>query len=624
MKLSYNKHSKDPIYYVQQGFRNGKKTSTRNIKRIGKHSEMLAFTDDPLAYAVEYVRKMNEEYKKGKVSQNITLDFDEKVLPTSDTATQSTARNVGYFFLQAVYNDLKIPDFFKKISEGRRFTFSPNDINRFLIYGRVLDPASKFYTWHHLDQFYEQPDFDYQHIMRTLDLLAENYDGYLSHLFRQSNNVVKRDASVCYFDCTNFYFEVECPDEDYVDPVTGEVRKGFRQYGYSKQHQPLPIVQMGLYMDAQGIPISMCLDAGNTNEQLMEPDAEDKLLKMLDNRKIIYCADAGLGSMNIRRLNDTNGKAFIVTQSVKKLSGPLKEAIFNDCDYRLLSDNSPVNLKTMKTFDKSSKENRRLYEDKAYKVLSADKAVDLGLYETKQDKRGRRRKMKSTAALKQRIIITFSRKAMEYQRYIRARQIERAEKMLKGLDPETYKKGPNDVTRFIRRKGKNSKEDEYFIDYDRIREEEKYDGFYAVATNLFDDDIKEILAIMDRRYKIEECFRIMKTSFDARPVFCHTREHITAHFMICYTALLIYRLLEIRVNQYGASLTSGAEHYTADNIIETLQNMNVVNMQDMYYAAVYNGSKTLNALNAVYNLKLDRRYYEPKSLNKKLKKILKT
>lgn len=624
MKLSYNKHSKDPIYYVQQGFRNGKKTSTRNIKRIGKHSEMLAFTDDPLAYATDYVRKMNEEYKKGKVTQDVTLDFDEKVLTTSDVASKSTARNVGYFFLQAVYNDLRIPDFFKKISENRRFTYDPNDITRLLVYGRILEPASKFHTWHHLDTFYENPDFDYQHIMRTLDLLADNYDGYISHLFKQSNNVVKRDTSVCYFDCTNFYFEIECPDEDYTDPVTGEIIKGFRKYGYSKQHQPLPLVQMGLYMDAQGIPISMCLDSGNTNEQMMVPDAEDKLLKSIDSQKIIYCADAGLGSFDIRRLNSVNGRAFIVTQSIKKLSEPLKEAVFNDCDYRLLSDDSSVTLKTMMTFDKDNKDNLPLYEDRAYKVIRADKAVDLGLYEEKTDKRGRRKRVKSTAVLKQRIIITFSRKSMEYQRYIRNRQIERAEKMLKNLDPETYKKGPNDVTRFIRRKNSNSKEDEYYIDYDRIKEEEKYDGFYAIATNLFDEDIRGILKIMDQRWKIEECFRIMKTNFDSHPVFCHTREHITAHFMICYTALLIYRLLEIRLNQHGASLPSAPEHYTTENIIETLRNMNVVNMQDLYYVAAYNGSQTLNALNAVCDLRLDRKYYEPKSLNKKLKKIQKT
>lgn len=230
--------------------------------------------------------------------------------------------------------------------------------------------------------------------------------------------------------------------------------------------------------------------------------------------------------------------------------------------------------------------------------------------------------------MKQSVIITFSRKAMEYQRFIRNRQIERAKDMLPGLDPELYKKGPDDVTRFITRKDKKKTkgkgEEIYCLNEDRIREEEKYDGFYAIATNMPCDTaekVKKIIAISEGRNKIEECFRIMKTDFNGRPAYCQTKEHITAHFMTCYTALLIYRLLEVKLNQYGSTIAAVAEHYTTENILETLKNMNVVNIQDLYYTAAYKGSRTLNALCGIYDLGLDHRNYRPKDLNKKLKKI---
>lgn len=206
---------------------------------------------------------------------------------------------------------------------------------------------------------------------------------------------------------------------------------------------------------------------------------------------------------------------------------------------------------------------------------------------------------------------------MEYQRFIRNRQIDRAKKLLKNLDPETYKKGPNDVTRFIKRvsstKSGEEVNDRYEIDQSVIDEEEKYDGFYAVATNL-DDNAKDIIEISSNRYKIEDCFRVMKTNFSARPVFHQNRERIIAHFMICYTALLVYRLLE-------AKLDKNKTHFSIENITETLKNMEVVNVGDMYYMSTYNGSQICTALNTVFDLELDKKYYLPKELNKKIKKI---
>ncbi len=619
MKIYFDKRLKDPTYYGQQGFRNGKKVTSKNIMNFGKHSELLKITDDPEAYVREEIRKWNEEYRSGRVEYTLSADFNQRVPHTDAPASSSTWRNIGYFFLQDLMKGLRLKDFFHQKTEGRKITFDCYTISRFLAYARILDPLSKHATWHKLDTYYEQPDFDYQHILRFMDLLEEHYDDYLAWLFKQSNTIVQRDTSVLYYDCTNFYFESEQPDEDIVDEVTGEIFKGMRQYGFCKEHRPNPIVEMGLFMDSRGIPITMCLHPGNTSEQLTAIPLEKEVMKMLPDAKFIYCADAGLGSYNIRKFNSMGGRAFIVTQSIKKMSDVLKEAVFNDYDYRLLSTDGPVTINAMKNFDRFDDKNLGLYNDFAYKVVEADKSLDLGLYEDVTLKNGRTVKRKARGILKQRIIITFSRKVMEYQRAVRSRQIERAKKLLGLKDPEEIKKGPNDVKRFLKRTAKTtSGEDvvvEYILDEDKIAKEEKYDGYYAVATNLL-DPAKDILAVSNKRYQIEECFRIMKTNFDGRPVNHRLRERIRAHFLICYTALLVYRLLEAQLDEQGT-------HVTTDNLITTLKNMNVANVHDIEYMALYNGSKTLDALVRLTTLPLDRLHYRPKQLNSMIKKILK-
>lgn len=613
MKLYYDKRLKDPTYYIQQGFRNGKKTTTKNIKRLGKHSELLLITDNPLEYAKNEVKKMNEEYRSGRSEFIVTMDFNERIPSTDSPCSNSTSLNIGYLYLKDIYAKLNPSDFFKSVSSDRKITYDCNKICQFLTYARILDPASKYGTYNKLDTYYEKPQVEYQHMIRFLDILDRNSDQYLKHLFDNSENIVKRDTSVMYYDCTNYFFETEKPDEEIVDEVTGEIILGLRQFGISKENKTSPIVEMGLIMDRRGIPISMCIHPGNTNEQLTAVPLEKEVIKMTGNKKFIYCADAGLGSYNIRKFNDMGGRAYIVTQSVKKLGQEIKDIVFNDSNYRLLSNDDAITLKEMRTFNKKGANNLSLYNDFAYKVIPASTAMDTGLYEEKVYKNGRTKKVKVKGTLHQYIIVTFSRKMMEYQRTIRERQLERAKKLLRLKDPEKIKKGPNDIRRFL--KNTSSDTANYVLDMDKIHEEEKYDGFYAVATNL-DDSAKDILAVAQNRYKIEDCFRIMKTNFDARPVFLRKPERIRAHFLICYTALLIYRLMECKLDD---NLT----HVTTSNLIKTLRNMNVVNMDDMYYKSIYSGSQALDALERCFELQLNRKYYRPSDLNKIVKKFSK-
>ena len=598
----YNKNAKDPIYYVQVGIRQGKKTTTKNIARIGKHSELLRDHSDPLAYAREYVRKLNEQ--KEMVDITLYLNFAHKLLPSDDDVSRSLVFNTGYLVLDRIYRDLNIRTVLEKMMSETRATFDLNQIVRFLVFDRILDPGSKLHTVCHLDSYYERPRFDYQHVLRGMDVLSENFDNYICHLYEASSKIIKRDTTVCYYDCTNYYSEIETADEDTVDEYTGEIIEGFRKYGLSKDHKPNPLVQMGLFMDSDGIPMSMCLTKGNEAETNTVLPLEKKLVRIIKNSDFIYCADAGLGSYDIRKFNAMGGRRFIVTQSLKKLPDTLKEAVFNDSHYRLLSNGREISIETMKSFDPAS--NLSLYQDRAYKVEDASKELVMD-FPVERIIRGKKKTAKAKATLGQRIIITFSRKSYEYQRKIRAGQIERAKKLLKTSDPEAIKKGANDVRRFIRRKA--STKESYILDEEKIREEEKYDGYYIIATNVYDKSVQEILDISSKRYRIEECFRITKNDFVSRPYYHRLKERIIAHFMLCYTALLIYRLLEVQLDRNGT-------HFTTRQIIETLKNMNVTDFDGFIYKSLYTDSRTLQAIMKIYPLKLDHQYYLKTTLDK--------
>ena len=606
MKLMYDKRAKDPIYYVQVGIRNGKKVTTKNIAKIGRHSELLKEHADPLAYAKSEVERMNRERDLKGVT--LYIDLKKKLAVSEDNTSKSTIKNIGYLFLDQIYKKMDIDSFIKLIFEDTKVAYDPTVIARVLAYDRIIDPGSKLHTVNNMHKYFEDPLFDHQHILRFMDVLYDHYDEYISFLYKASSKVIKRDTTICYYDCTNFYFEKEREDEDYIDPFTGEVIEGLRKYGYSKEHRPNPLVQMGLFMDRDGIPMSMCIHSGNKAEVSTVLPLEKELIKVVSKGDFIYCADAALGSYDIRKFNALGGRRFVVTQSLKKLPDPLKEAIFNDFDYKLLSNDKDIKIQTLKGFDPLS--NIALYNDKAYKVIDASKELVMPFYEEKIVD-GKKKRMKAKALLDQKLIITFSRKAFEYQRHIRSGQIQRAKSLLESKDPDDIKKGPNDIRRFLKRKDGNK--DLYVLDEDKIKEEERYDGYYAIATNIDDKSIQAILDIPHRRYKIEECFRITKTDLLGRPGYHYLKERLITHFLICYTSLLLYRLLEV-------SLDRNDTHFTTKEIINTLKNMNVASLDDVVYKALYTNSKSLEAMVKIFGLPLDREYYLVSDLKKMVHK----
>ncbi len=390
--------------------------------------------------------------------------------------------------LKKIFTDLKLNDFFSNLKDEkkRKMKFNSDEINELLTYSRILDPKSKLSTCDSTDFYYGKNKIQYHDTLRFLDFMSENFDEYLTHLYSATDNYTTLDTSVCYYDCTNYHFETETPDDDYVDEVTGEVIQGFRKYGVSKQHQPSPLVQMGLFMDGNGIPLTMCLNPGSTNEQLTVKDVENKLIKSMKDTKYIYCADAGLGSMDIRVFNSMKNRDFIVTQSIKKLPIEIQNSIFQ-WRYKLLSIDKLSTIHSMKTFDKHDEKFKHFYNDYLYKVI-----------------------------------------------------------------------------------------DTYLLNEELIKEEEKYDGYYAISTSLLNEKPQVIIQKTKSRYKIEDCFRVLKTNFNTRPVYLQGKDKIISHFMVCYTSLLIYRLLEQKLKNIGYN-------FTIDNILDTLKSMNVINVKDSHY-----------------------------------------
>ena len=635
IKLTKIKKNGEIYYYAQMSIRDGKRVSSRTIKKIGKHSELLKITSDPESYALAEIKKIDAEYKDENGVMDLSIRIGEVLEETDEDISRTESIGIGYFYIQYILGNLKLKKFCSTITENKRIQYNPFDVHRFLIYSRVLSPGSKWHMWNNLYQYYEKPVFGYQDILRYMDVLAEHYDDYLEYLFDQTGNLVNLDMETCYYDCTNFYSECEREDEDYIDEVTGEIIRGLRKYGPSKEHRPNPIVEMGIFMDGHGIPLTMGIHSGSTNEQITAIPLERKLVKMFDGKPFIYCADAGLGSEGIRLYNSMSNRAFVVTQSLKKLDSTLKGAVFDKSDYYLVSDNKPVDVEELKSFDKMNESNRKLYEDKAYKVIPADKLIELdGVKDTKHFKNGNTKQVPAKATLKQYLLVTFSRKQFEYQRSVRNRQIERARRMLANSeDPEEFKKGNNDIRRFIRLKPDVKSKafpvgaraaDVYEIADEKIAEEEKYDGYYGIATNItiadsrdnpIFNEVNRVLKIMSGRYRIEEDFRIMKTDFCARPYYHRLPSRITAHFLLCYSALLVHRILETLLK------TKLDKHFTIENILQTLRALQVSLCENKLYIANYTYGHIMAALDEVTGINLNRKNYLPKQLDRKIKKM---
>lgn len=556
MKVNTSKSKNAESFYIKQSYldANGKSTS-RTIRKLGTLNELLPehgpTRDDVMNWAKEQARIETEKYEQEKENHCLPVMFhpNRKIPHAEKRKFQG-----GYLFLQSIYYQLGLNRVCRKIRDRHHYEYDLNTILSDLIYTRILEPGSKRSSFLAAQGFLEPPQYELHDVYRALSVLAQESDLIQSEVYKNSNFLTKRNDHILYYDCTNYYFEIE-------------QEEGNKKYGKSKEHRPNPIIQMGLFTDGDGIPLAFSLFPGNQNEQKSLKPLEQKVIGDFGCERFIFCSDAGLASESNRLLNHTANRAYIVTQSIKKLNSEYRELALDRKGFRRLSDHKLVDLDqlTDKDYD------QLFYKEEPY----------------------------STKKLEQRLLIIYSPKYAAYQKEIREKQVERAASMLQSGNHKKTRKNPNDPARFI---GKEAvtKEGEiadvlYYLDEEKILQEARYDGLYAVCTDLFEDSPGDILKISEGRWQIEACFRIMKTDFMARPVYLHRSERIQAHFLICFLSLLVYRLLEKKLNK----------NYTCDEILNTLKSFEFADVQGQGFIPIYESTKLTDELHRISGFESD-------------------
>ena len=558
MRVTTSKSKNAESFYISKGYVNDKGVSTSVIiRKLGTLKDLLPehgpTRDDVMVWAKEQARIETLKYKREKEEKQIKLTFHAD--RPMDYDKQVFYRG-GYLFLQSIYYQLQINKICRKLKQKHKFKYDINAILSDLIYARILEPCSKRSSYKAASEFLEKPSYKLHDVYRALDVLGAECDLIQAELYKNSHFLGARNNKVLYYDCSNYYFEIEQED-------------GNKKYGKSKEHRPNPIIQMGLFMDGDGIPLAFSTFAGNANEQTSLKPLEKKILGEFGCQKFIYCSDAGLGSESIREYNHMGERAYIVTQSIKKLKKEEKEWALDPQGFKKVSDDTPVDITKLDSSDKGL-----YYKDEPY----------------------------TTKKLHQRLIITYSPKYAAYQRTIRDKQVERAQKMLDSGNTKKNRKNPNDPARFIEKTAVTPEGEaadiKYFLDENKIAEETLYDGLYAVCTDLLDDNVADILKVSEGRWQIEECFRIMKTDFSARPVYLQDENRIQAHFLICFLALTIYRFLEKKMDL----------KYTCEELLETLKAINFTEIQEQGYIPLYKREAITDDLHEACGFRTDYQF----------------
>ena len=556
VSITGNKGNQD--VYIKQSYRkdNGK-TSSRIYKKLGKYNTLLEQFSGNEKELMDWAKKEAEKetlaYNQQKEKVSLSLSPLARI-----PLDEERVFNIGYLFLQKICSELRIDNICRNIRNHHKFSYDFHAILTDLIYARILAPSSKLSSYKYCHSLLEPPKYSLQDLYRALSVLAEESDFIQEELYKNSNFIHPRNSRILYYDCTNYYFEIEAED-------------GIKKYGKSKEHRPNPIITMGLFMDADGIPLAFDIFSGNQNEQLTLKPIEKKVIKDFNCSEFIFCSDAGLGGKSNRFLNSFGNRSYVITYSLKKMKKEERELALLPTQFKVPGSNKLIDLRTL---DESDPKVYNTIYYKEYPLVTGD--------------------------MDETVIITYSPKYKAYQSKIRNAQIDRAKKMIQSSDKTRKGKGSNDPARFIQRTsvtedGEIAQKNIYQLDEAKILEESMYDGFYAVVTNL-EGDIREIININKQRWEIEENFRIMKSEFEARPVFVRREDRIKAHFLTCFISLLVYRLLEKKLG----------EEFTCSQILETLRNMNVTLLsKDSGYIPSYKRTKITDKLHSSFGFRTD-------------------
>ena len=563
MRLQISKSKNASSLYVTKSiYVNGVSTS-KVVEKLGTYDELKEKLngEDPIEWAKAYVAELTRKEKEEKREVMVRYSPAKQI----DKDEQKTF-NGGYLFLQQIYHQLGLSKISKVISDKYKFTYNLDSVLSRLVYSRIIFSASKLATCEQSRLFMEQPEFELQHVYRSLEVLSKESDYIQSELYKNSLKICDRNKGILYYDCTNYFFETEQED-------------GLRQYGVSKEHRPNPIVQMGLFMDGDGFPLAFCINKGNTNEQVTLKPLEKKIISDFGLSRFVVCTDAGLASVANRKFNDIQDRAFITTQSIKKLKASLREWALDSTGWKMSGSDVLYDLTE----------------------LNEDSNLDLTFYKERWIKE---------KDLEQKLIVTFSTKYQKYQQSIRNRQVERAQKVIDTNPGKLKKCNSNDYKRFISKShctenGEVAENESYSIDTDLIAGEAAYDGFYAVCTNL-DDDASAIIKVNQRRWEIEESFRIMKSEFKARPVYLQRDDRIEAHFTTCFISLMIYRILEKKLG----------EKYTCHDIVTGLRDMNFFEITGEGYLPTYTRTDLTDDLHDAFGFRTDYQIVNTKQMKK--------
>lgn len=573
MRLHIRTISNYSYYWIIKDYTNiNGKRSTKIFEKLENQNQVedRFGKNNTIEKIKEYINELNSKDKNELVK--LELNSSKRI------NKEKRNFNIGYLFLEKLYNDLKIKDICNKIQNQYKFEFNLNEVLSYLVFARIIYPSSKLETFKQCQNFIEQPTFKLHDEYRALSYIANNIDFIQENLFINSKNVIKRNSKVIYYDCTNYFFEIDEEDD-------------LRRYGISKEHRPNPLIGMGLFMDGDGIPLSFNIYPGNQNEQKTLIPEESKIINdfKLDDTKVILCTDAGLASDDIKKYNIKDGRGFVITQSLKKLKEEYKEQIFDKKDWKLPGDLK--HLYNLEEIENNEELREKYYDSLFYKIIQTE-----------------------TKSVKQDTIVTFYFKYFDYNRNIRNSQIEKAKKNINSNNITRKGKNQNDPNRFIEEINSTSdgivaNEKTYSINENLIKEEEKYDEYYALSTNIT-GNVEDILKITKGRWEIEESFRIMKSDFLARPVNLSREDRIKANFMTCFIALLIYRILEKKLDY----------KYTTKEILDTLRNMNVTELKGNGYIPSYERTDITDFIHEKYNFNTDTEVIT----YKKIKKIFNT
>lgn len=581
MRISYSKTKNSINYYVIDDYnRNGKRT-TKIIEKIGNYNKVseLANKDniDINTWLNIYLNDYKEKHNNSTQLEKVIIEkYSNKLIP-KDVINKF---NIGYLFLKDIYYSLKINQIVKSITKKYKFEFDLNEVLSNLVFSRIIYPSSKLKTYELSQKFIETPKYNLENLYRGLTYLNNDLDYIQKELYNNSKTIVDRNTKIMYFDCTNYYFDINEETD-------------FQKYGHGKDGKAKPLVGMGLFMDGHGLPIAMNLFPGNENETKHLIPLQEEISKEfnLEDKQTIICTDAAMCTDEIKQFNIKDGRAFVITQSIKKLKQTYKDEVFKDDNWHIVGDLKHVyKLNDILNDEYKSKE---YYETIFYKIVQTE-----------------------TAHVVQDLIVTFQIKYRDYLRNVRDGQIQRAKNKIGSSKGEKLKlsNNQNDYRRLIKEevkainKDKNNKEDNslneskkndkyiysYSINEDIVKEEEKYDGYYGITTNLT-GDISEILAISKNRWEIEESFRILKTDFDSGTIHLSREDRIKAHFLTCFISLLIYRILENKLNY----------KYTNNQIIEKLKEMEVYEEKGSGYSPAYVRNDLTDDLHDLFGFRTD-------------------